>query len=141
MLFGLFMVLTFTGTLSVTTAGRDDVRNMLIAAIGCNTAWGFVDAVMYVLRNLVARGRKAHLVRQVRGQPSSPQAHRVDRQELGPLPKALGDEELERVRHWLVDRPAPPRRMRASRDDLRGALGVFLLVFARPSRWCCPSSS
>ena len=35
-LFGLFMVLTFTGTLSVATAGREDVRVMLVAAIGCN---------------------------------------------------------------------------------------------------------
>ena len=38
-LFGLFMVLTFTGTLSVATAVRQDVRTMLIAAIGCNAAW------------------------------------------------------------------------------------------------------
>jgi hypothetical protein len=57
-LFGLFMVLTFTGTLSVATAGRDDVKLMLVAAIGCNIAWGFVDGVMYVLRNLVARARR-----------------------------------------------------------------------------------
>ncbi len=64
-LFGLFMVLTFTGTLSVATAGREDVRTMLIAAIGCNPAWGCVHAVMYVLRSMVARGRKASLVRQV----------------------------------------------------------------------------
>lgn len=34
-LFGLFMALTFTGTLSVATAGRHDVRLVLIAAIGC----------------------------------------------------------------------------------------------------------
>ncbi len=60
-LFGLFMVLTFTGTLSVATAGREDVRTMLIAAIGCNTAWGFVDGVMYVLRTLVTRSRGATL--------------------------------------------------------------------------------
>lgn len=37
-LFGLFMVLTFTGTLSVASAGREEVRTMLLAAIGCNTA-------------------------------------------------------------------------------------------------------
>ena len=33
-LFGLIMVLTFTGSLSVAEAGRDDVRAMLIGAIG-----------------------------------------------------------------------------------------------------------
>jgi hypothetical protein len=38
-LFGLIMVLTFTGSLSVAEAGRDDVRTMLIGALGCNLAW------------------------------------------------------------------------------------------------------
>ena len=37
-LFGLIMVLTFTGTLSVATAGDEDVREMLIGALGCNIA-------------------------------------------------------------------------------------------------------
>jgi len=37
-LFGLIMVLTFTGSLSVAEAGRDDVRTMLIGALGCNLA-------------------------------------------------------------------------------------------------------
>ena len=36
-MFGLFMVLTFTGTLSVATAGKEEVRTMLVTAIGCNT--------------------------------------------------------------------------------------------------------
>ena len=65
-LFGLFMVLTFTGTLSAATAGREDVRIMLLAAIGCNAAWGIVDGVMQILRCLVERGRKDTLVREVR---------------------------------------------------------------------------
>ena len=38
------MVLTFTGSLSVAEAGRDDVRTMLIGALGCNLAWGIIDA-------------------------------------------------------------------------------------------------
>jgi hypothetical protein len=38
-LFGLIMVLTFTGSLSI-AAGRNDVRVMLIGALGCNFAWG-----------------------------------------------------------------------------------------------------
>jgi len=41
-LFGLFMALTFTGALSVATAGREEVRTMLIAALTCNMAWGML---------------------------------------------------------------------------------------------------
>ena len=37
-LFGLIMVLTFTGSLSVAEAGRADVHAMLIGGLGCNIA-------------------------------------------------------------------------------------------------------
>jgi hypothetical protein len=62
-LFGLFMALTFTGTFSVVTADRHEVRTMMLAAIGCNVAWGLVDGVMFALRSLVSRSREASLVR------------------------------------------------------------------------------
>ena len=39
-LFGLIMVLSFTGSLSAATAGREEIRTMLFGAIGCNLAWG-----------------------------------------------------------------------------------------------------
>ena len=65
-LFGLIMVLTFTGTLSVAEAGRADVREMLVAALGCNFAWGIVDAVMYLVTVLVTRSRSLRAIRSVR---------------------------------------------------------------------------
>ena len=39
-LFGLIMVLTFTGSLSAAESGQAEVRAMLIGAIGCNLACG-----------------------------------------------------------------------------------------------------
>ena len=55
-LFGLIMVLTFTGSLRVTGAEHDDVDRMLVAALGCNLAWGIIDAVMYLISVLSQRG-------------------------------------------------------------------------------------
>ena len=55
-LFGLIMALTFTGTLSAATAGREEIRTLLIGVIGCNIAWGLVDAVMYLMSALTERG-------------------------------------------------------------------------------------
>jgi VIT1/CCC1 family predicted Fe2+/Mn2+ transporter len=130
-LFGLFMVLTFTGTLSVASDGHEAVRAMLIAAIGCNIAWGFVDGVMYVLRNLVARGRKARLVSAVRTAANPEQAHAIIAAETGLPAGSLGKPALEHARHWVVAQPmqdGPAARLTAR--DLRGAVGVFLLVFA-----------
>ena len=58
MLFGLFMALTFVGAISVAESGRAEVRDLLIAAIGCNLAWGLVDAsCTSFARSPVAAGR------------------------------------------------------------------------------------
>jgi len=130
-LFGLFMVLTFTGTLSVATAGRDDVRTMLIAAIGCNIAWGFVDAVMYILRTLVDRSRRATLLAAVRSTTQPEQAQRVIADHIGPLSAGLQPGALEGLRRWLTALPPQeaPRAVLTARD-YKGAFAVFLLVFA-----------
>lgn len=130
-LFGLFMVLTFTGTLSAATAGREDVRTMLIAAIGCNTAWGLVDAVMYVLRNLVDRGRRATLLRAVRAATRPQDAQRAIASHIGGLAEGLDAATLERLHRWLIERPADAApQVAVNGRDLKGALSVFLLVFA-----------
>lgn len=52
---------------ALTETGGDELRDMLIAAIGCNIAWGFVDGVMVVWRSTVARGHKATLLRALHG--------------------------------------------------------------------------
>jgi Na+-driven multidrug efflux pump len=43
--FGVVMAMTCTGTVSVASAGEQDMRPLLYAAVGCNLAWGIVDAV------------------------------------------------------------------------------------------------
>ena len=48
-LFGLIMVLTYTCSFSVAGAGQEEVRTMLVGALGCNLAWGFIDAVFYLM--------------------------------------------------------------------------------------------
>ena len=40
-LFALIMALTFTCSFSVAEAGREEVRAMLVGALGCNLAWGY----------------------------------------------------------------------------------------------------
>ena len=129
-LFGLFMVLTFTGTLSVADSGRDDVRNMLVAAIGCNIAWGFVDGVMYVLRNLVDARAQGHA--DARGarrrRPGAGARHHPpgDRQRVGACSARRSSSAC--AVGSSTSRAAVGSRSVTARD-LRGAVGVFLLVF------------
>ena len=60
-LFGLIMVLTFTGSLSIAEANDGDVRTMLIGALGCNLAWGIIDGIFFLMGCLSeqAKGMRA----------------------------------------------------------------------------------
>jgi hypothetical protein len=61
-LFGLIMVLTLSGSLRITGGDQDDVNRMLLAALGCNLAWGIVDAVMYLMAVLSQQSHNIQLL-------------------------------------------------------------------------------
>ena len=129
-LFGLIMVLTFTGSLSVADAGREDIRVMLIGALGCNIAWGIIDAVLYLMGCLAERGRNLKTYRAVRQAATPKEARRVIAQALPPVVATVLDSvAIERVRQRLLRMPEPSERASLSPSDWWGACGVFLLVF------------
>ena len=127
-IFGLLMALTFTGSLSVASAGREDVRTMMIAALGCNLAWGLADAVMYLVRTVTERTRKRTLLAQLRAADAAAGQRLV----ADALPPRIADTvepaTLEAVRRRLVELPSEPARSLLGARDFKGALGVFLLV-------------
>jgi hypothetical protein len=129
-LFGLIMVLTFTGSLSVADAGRDDVRTMLIGALGCNLAWGIIDAVFYMMGSLAEKGRGLIAFRAVRKATNPEEARGIVAAALPPvIASILEPSELEAMSRRLQELPEPSRHMSFRRNDWLGALGVFLLVF------------
>ena len=71
------MVLTFTGSLSLAAAGRGAVRTMLIGALGCNLAWGIIDAIMYLMACLSERGHDIVTLRAVREAQTRRGAYRI----------------------------------------------------------------
>ena len=129
-LFGLIMVLTFTGSLSVADAGRDDVRTMLIGALGCNVAWGIIDAMLYLMGSLARKGQSLVTYLAVRKAADPQEAQRLIADALPPVVASiLEPAELETMRRRLLQLPEPPERPGLSKDDWVGALGVFLIVF------------
>ncbi|HEY7760611.1 MAG TPA: VIT1/CCC1 transporter family protein [Burkholderiales bacterium] len=129
-LFGLIMVLTFTGSLSIAEAGRDDVRAMLIGALGCNLAWGIIDAVLYLMGSLAERGRGITTLRAVRNAADPGRAQRLIADALPSVVASILDPaELESMHRRLKQLPEPADRARLHKDDWLGAVGVFLLVF------------
>jgi hypothetical protein len=130
-LFGLIMVLTFTGSMSVAEVGQEDVREMLVGALGCNIAWGIIDALFYLMACMAEKARDLKALHAVRAATDRSVGQRLV---AAALPETvtgvLKPEELEQIRARVVQLPEPPQRARLDKDDWRGALGSFLLVFA-----------
>jgi VIT1/CCC1 family predicted Fe2+/Mn2+ transporter len=128
-LFGLIMVLTFTCTFGVAQAGRSEVRTMLLAALGCNLAWGIIDAIMYLMSCLADRARSLATYRAVRNDANPQRAQRRIAAALPPvISSILGQAEFERIRTQLQQSPEPPTHPRLTKSDWLGAVGVFVLV-------------
>jgi hypothetical protein len=131
LLFGLFMALTFVGAVSVAGAGDAEIRAMFVAALGCNLAWGLVDAVMYLVRTVTDRGRTLTLVRSVRAAPDAEAGRKLVE---GALSRAMAglvsSAEIEGIRGRIVALPAVPERPTLTRDDLLASLAIFLIVVA-----------
>src|SRR5215468_5789561 len=91
-LFGLIMVLTITLSAGLVVAeGKIGVRELLFAAIGCNLAWGIIDAVMYVMNCVTVRSGKARLVTAVQRTSDSTVALALIQQEVEPELRSLLD--------------------------------------------------
>jgi hypothetical protein len=128
--FGLIMVLTFTGSLSVAEAGQEDVRTMLIGALGCNVAWGIIDGMLFLMGSLADKGRGLITLTAVRNASDRHEAQRLILQALPPVvASVLEPSELEAMRSRLVLLPEQSARARLDREDWLGAMGVFVLVF------------
>ena len=128
-LFGLIMVLSCTGSLSVAQAHRAEVRTMLIAALGCNVAWGIIDGLLYLMGSLNEQARGIRSWRALRKAAAPPQAHRIIADALPPMVAAtLGPAEYESIRQKLAQMPESPYRPRLGKDQWFGALAVCFWV-------------
>jgi hypothetical protein len=129
-LFGLIMVLTFTGSLSVADAGRDDVRAMLIGALGCNIAWGVIDGIFYLMDCVSEQGAGIRSLRGLRRATGANEAREILVDTLPPIVAAtLSAAEFETMHKKLLKMPEPPTRPKLGKTEWLGALAVFFWVF------------
>jgi hypothetical protein len=84
-LFGLIMVLTLTCSFSVVEADQRNVRSMLFGAVGCNLAWGLIDAVFYLLQRFGEQGRGIVALRTLRKTTDEEQAREIISESLPPF--------------------------------------------------------
>jgi len=129
-LFGLIMVLTVTCSFSVVEANRRDVHGMLLAALGCNLAWGVIDAALFLLQRFGEQGRGIVALRALRETTDKVEAREIISETLPPfLASALSPAEFEEIWQRLVGVSDSPKRPELCKNDWLAALGIFLLVF------------
>jgi len=139
-LFGLIMVLSFTLTAGFTVGeGREGVRELLLAALGCNIAWGFIDAIMYIMNCMTARAEKARLIDAIHHAPDAETALQIVRDDIEPRFETLIEsDERERLCRSIAEYlgRSEPAKTTVTKADLYGAFACFWLVFVS----CLPAA-
>ena len=128
-LFGLIMALTFTCSISIAT--RDtEVRQLLIGALGCNLAWGIVDATMYLIGTLAKRNKNKVIFEFVRDSSQADKAREYISDQLPyVVASILKTEEVEAIRRRLISLPDEIKNVKLTWQDIQKATGLFFLVF------------
>jgi len=129
-LFGLIMALSFTCSIGISTRGPAEIRQLLIGAIGCNLAWGIVDATMYLIGVLARKSRSKTIFDAVRSPSQAGKAREYISDSLPPaVASSIGTEGLEEIRHKLAALPDISTGVRLKPLDFKEAIAIFFLIF------------
>jgi hypothetical protein len=139
LLFGLIMTLTFTlgAGIIIEDEGREGARQLLIAFVGCNIAWGIIDGALYLVGELFGRGRLRRIGRLIRQSPTRTRAEALVADELDDvLGHITTDAERADLYRRIVDNvhARPPTANKVTGADLMGALvsGVLVVLISIP---------
>lgn len=127
--FGIIMALSITAAMSVGGASRGDARELLVAALACNVAWGFVDAAMYLINTLVDRARRRKVASDLREAATDEEFRAILlRNAQEDLVGKIQAEGIARLRRW-VTRHGDDLPKGLDGSDWLAALQIWLLVF------------
>ena len=132
-LFGIIMSLTFTvGARFFLAKGEFDRHDLIVGAIGCNLAWGVIDAVLYVLGSVFLRSQRARLFRTLRSTSDEKVALAAVEEQFGLENASLNIAAADRAQIYrtimAIGRRSAPARIRVTRDDMIAAFAIFMLV-------------
>ncbi len=129
-LFGLIMVLTFTGTISVSTADKKEVKELLWAALGCNFAWGLVDGIMYLMDKIISHAHDVNQLNRIKLSKDAAEWRGIIKENFSPLlVHLMDDKEIDQISAKLKDLPELSLKKTLILKDFLVAGQIFLLVF------------
>jgi VIT1/CCC1 family predicted Fe2+/Mn2+ transporter len=103
---------------------------MFAAALGCNLAWGLVNAVMYLVRTVTDRGRSLTLVRSVRAADAETGRRLIANSLSRTVAGLVSSAEIAAIRGRIVALSSVPAKPTLSWNDLLAAVAIFLIVVA-----------
>lgn len=129
-LFGLIMVLSFTGAISASSDTREDVSELLWAALGCNIAWGLVDAIMYLMNVAVERGHAINIIKKIQKLENPDEAGQLLKEEIPPgIAGLMTSSELNELSARFKELPEPSIGYLITSADMLAGMQIFVLVF------------
>jgi VIT1/CCC1 family predicted Fe2+/Mn2+ transporter len=129
------MVLTVTfGARLVAAQGQLNVHQLMVTVVGCNIAWGVIDAVFFVFGNQFHRSQRARFYRALKTARNEAEALAAIEEEYDLEDEPLASRFEDRARLYqsmlAVSAHAAPARARLRMRDFSSALVVFVLVSA-----------
>jgi hypothetical protein len=134
-LFGLIMALTIISGAEIFSAPSElDAHRLVMAVVGCNVAWGVIDAVLFVLGSMFYRSQRARFFRGLKIARSETEALAAIQEEFGLEDEPLAVPAEDRARLYrsilALSVHAAPARVKLRRRDFVSAILVFVLVSA-----------
>lgn len=131
-LFGLVMALTMTaGARLLSEPSVLDRIELMVALVGCNIAWGVIDAVFYLLGSLFNRNRRVRFVQRLQAAPGEDQAIALIREEFaleGEPPTRAEDRAAFHRSVLELLRNAQAERARFTPQEFAAAAIILMLV-------------
>jgi hypothetical protein len=128
--FGILMAVSVASATQISAGGRADVRELLVAALGCNLAWGMIDAAMYLLQAQFGRFRNYRTLRELRQISDEQQFRERVRDEVPPvIGPTLTDDTYAGIRR-VASEWTPTRPGFWTLQEFVAAGVIWLLVFA-----------
>ncbi len=133
-LFGLIMTLTFTLGAGAYFGGSEGAtKELLYATIGCNIAWGIIDAALMLFNTTFDRSRRARLGNEIAATSNDDAAIAIVASELDEalVPITTADQRNTLYRNVITQvRSSERPRPRLTRADFLAAIAIFWFVFA-----------
>jgi VIT1/CCC1 family predicted Fe2+/Mn2+ transporter len=129
-MYGLIAALTFTCSISIANSGKEEVPSILWTAVGCNFAWGMIDAFIIIFSTLLYRGEAFKTLNDIQNAKTEEEATEVIKSTMPPLAgMLLKSESFNHLRDEINKLPPPPKSVFLTWIDVKAAVLAFILVF------------